>query len=574
MDARTPEKATHAATHSPPRRDRRPGRAVAGACVLVLATAGLILHDDRYATGLFAIATSGALLALLVALFARAFAAALFVFGLVVAIMAGASLKLSASGFLLHAWDLFDPSAMGGSRLATAALEAPLVAVTLGCAALAMIIAPLAGLRETANVSRTMAIAALLVCSGAAAILAAAAGEPRQTQFTWSDRRVASFYQSWPQAIDALRNGLMQAAPPPATDPPFARSAACEPQTRPPHIILIHQESVTPPGALQGVSYDPSLDDFFRSHDGRARALRVETYGGASWLTEFAIMTGLAPRFFGAMRNFVQVYMAGRVDDTLPQALARCGYRNVVFYPYLRTFFGSGRFFESIGLADFRDAQTQKAATDSEPDAFYYGNMLAEIERHVGSSQAPLFIYLQTMTAHWPYDVVARPEVAVPGGGPGVHPELNEFLRRLAFARADYRDMRAQLARRFPDERFLIVHYGDHQPLATRFLFGFDAEEIEEINSALPEDSPAFLTYFAIDALGYQPPPARFPDPLDAAYLGVVLLKQAGLPAPDSWRERARLMQACAGAYGLCADRDAILRFHRRLIDSSLVRPP
>jgi hypothetical protein len=74
--------------------------------------------------------------------------------------------------------------------------------------------------------------------------------------------------------------------------------------------------------------------------------------------------------------------------------------------------------------------------------------------------------------------------------------------------------------------------------------------------------------------VGYHPPPARFPDPLDAAYLGVVLLEQAGLPAPDSWRERARLMQACAGAYGLCADRDAILRFHRRLIDSSLVRPP
>ncbi len=30
------------------------------------------------------------------------------------------------------------------------------------------------------------------------------------------------------------------------------------------------------------------------------------------------------------------------------------------------------------------------------------------------------------------------------------------------------------LAKRFPNERFLIVQYGDHQPIATRTLLGFD----------------------------------------------------------------------------------------------------
>jgi hypothetical protein len=31
-------------------------------------------------------------------------------------------------------------------------------------------------------------------------------------------------------------------------------------------------------------------------------------------------------------------------------------------------------------------------------------------------------------------------------------------------------------------------------------------------------------------------------------------------------------MRACDGAYALCPDRDAILRFHRRLIESGIVR--
>src|SRR5258708_23481941 len=74
------------------------------------------------------------------------------------------------------------------------------------------------------------------------------------------------------------------------------------------------------------------------------------------------------------------------------------------------------------------------------------------------------------------------PELDVPGGGPGTDPEMNECLRRLAMARMDYDDMRREVARRFPGERFLIVQYGDHHPIATRALLGLnnklDAEDI------------------------------------------------------------------------------------------------
>ena len=62
----------------------------------------------------------------------------------------------------------------------------------------------------------------------------------------------------------------------------------------------------------------------------------METFGGASWLTEFSVLTGLSTYSFGGMRQFVQQIMAGKVKDSLPHALARCGYRNVVFYPMLR----------------------------------------------------------------------------------------------------------------------------------------------------------------------------------------------------------------------------------------------
>ena len=77
---------------------------------------------------------------------------------------------------------------------------------------------------------------------------------------------------------------------------------------------------------------------------GRQNAsLRVETYGGASWLTEFSILTGVSTYSFGGMRPFVQALMAGKVRDTLPRAVARCRLSHVVFYPMLKNFVSNGK---------------------------------------------------------------------------------------------------------------------------------------------------------------------------------------------------------------------------------------
>jgi hypothetical protein len=174
------------------------------------------------------------------------------------------------------------------------------------------------------------------------------------------------------------------------------------------------------------------------------------------------------------------------------------------------------------------------------------------------------------MATHSPYDFTYMPEVDVPGGGPGTDPEMNEYLRRLAMAKIDYDELRHELARRFPTERFLIVHYGDHHPIATRTLLGFSTK-LEAEDVSLPLDSLGFTTYYAVDGVNYRPPPQPEIDTLDVPFLPVVILNAARLPLSDAFRERERLLAACKGRYFTCAPRDAILAFHRRLIDSGLI---
>jgi hypothetical protein len=66
------------------------------------------------------------------------------------------------------------------------------------------------------------------------------------------------------------------------------------------------------------------------------------------------------------------------------------------------------------------------------------------------------------------------------------------------------------------------------------------------------------------------PAPPQF-ETLDVAYLGTAMLELAGLPLSDSHRERKRLMELCKGHYYDCKQRDEILAFHRRLIDSGVM---
>ena len=545
-------------------------RALVAALAIALATAAAIYWNDRHLTGVHAMAVTAALVALVAFATKRALLSTLLGAALVAFVLAIAHIKRQRTDFILHAWDLFD-TGLWRFSIAEIARAFPVAMGVAGVAILIIVIAPIASLlRETPNVRRIPALGAFIALAITGAVIARIDGGPRHMQYTFPDRHISSFYSSWPEALETLARGqLIEAAPGPLAS--FDPAPACKPQSKPPNIILIHQESVTPPGPLKGLDYDRALDSFFRSHDGKTYGMRVETYGGASWLTEFSILTGAASRFFGSIRHFVQIYMAGRMDDALPAVLARCGYTNIMFYPYLKGFFGSARFFETVGLRQIYDARDQKAATASEPDHFYYANMLAEIGRRVEQKQGPLFIYLQTMSAHWPYDITYRPERKVKGGGPGTNPEMNEYLRRLAMAKEDYAALLKDLAARFPDEQFLVVHYGDHHPLATRTFFGFDREEIEQINESLPESSPAFVTYFAVDGVNYAPPALPQIGTIDSAYLGAVIMEQARLPLPPSWSERARLMRACDGRYALCPDRTSIMQFHRRLIDSGLL---
>jgi len=545
---------------------------LAAGLILAVLTHHFWIEEGTLPNILFTAAVTLALISLAALLTRRALFATLLVACVVGLIVGIASAKHAVMNMVAHAYDIVFYL---GSWSTVSYLWSDQRRYLIAIAAAATLMALLAWFAYRADgtrVPRRWAAASLAVSIALAFYGAAWKGERRHMQFHFENLYVSSFYASWGETLETLwRGALLEAAPRAvASAGPFTVPTTCRPEARPPHIILIHQESVVQPSLFPTLQYDRSLDPFFISDDKKLHRLRVETYGGASWLTEFSLLAGVSTHAFGGMRQFVQTFMQNKLQDTVPQVLARCGYRNVVFYPMLRNFVSNDRFYASIGLKQIFDMRSQGAKSAQERDRFYYKNALAEVERHLKWSRKPLFTYIQTMSAHWPYDFAFDPDEAVPGGGPGTNPEMHEYLRRVSMAKTDFNYLMGELRRRFPHERFLVVHYGDHHPMATRTLLGYDSStEAEDV--ALGRDSIGFVTYYAMRGINYRVPSLPPFETLDVPYLGTTILEAAGLPLSDSHRERKRLMLLCNGLYNDCRQRDLILLFHRRLIDSGVL---
>jgi hypothetical protein len=113
------------------------------------------------------------------------------------------------------------------------------------------------------------------------------------------------------------------------------------------------------------------------------------------------------------------------------------------------------------------------------------------------------------------------------------------------------------------------VRYGDHQPMATRLLLGYN-EGTEAEDVLVERGSLGYQTFFTINGVRFHPEFSS-PDILDVPYLGTVLLEAAGLPLSDAHAGRKRLKQICDGLWFDCPRREDILSFHRQLLDDGLV---
>jgi len=229
---------------------------------------------------------------------------------------------------------------------------------------------------------------------------------------------------------------------------------------------------------------------------------------------------------------------------------------------------------KTLGIDHFLDGKDLHS-TELETDAFYYTYAADLIEREKKSG--PLFVLSYMMANHFPWNTPWRPDL-VPDwqdlGNVSVDGhKIDEYLRRQEMSARAYKGFVERLKSKFPGEPFLIVRFGDHQPMFSKHIIepGLDNVSIgRRIDAADPR---YFTTYYAIDALNFHPADlASAVSGLDAAYLPLVVLEAAGVPLDATFVEQKRILGRCKGQFYLCANGAETRRFNRLLIDVGLIK--
>jgi hypothetical protein len=397
----------------------------------------------------------------------------------------------------------------------------------------------------------------------------------RNGQFFSEKRFVFSaFLSSFGDLPQLVRfKGLIEVSAAPSPTPQGVAPISCTPTRTPPDIVLFLNESAMPSGVYPELNYPDELKSFFADDGGRVHPLRVETFGGGTWLTDFSALTGLSTRSFGSMRNFVSNFMTGRLRHSLPQYLKACGYETSMIYPASADFAGVGRFYQAIGFDKIIDLKVHHAPDQRQRDAFYLGEAAKILEANAARpAPKPQFIVASSMSTHSPWDFRYAPDQIRESDNLrwNADAEFDEYLWRLVLAKRDRDAFRARLASTMPTREILQIGYGDHQPgLAKIPLANAQAVGDNGTSWQLDPTSKAFETYYSIDAQNFKPVwQGRDLPIVEVAHLATIAVIAAGLPLDAVYQRRAQLLTTCKGLYATCADRAAVLTFQRWLVDS------
>jgi hypothetical protein len=413
---------------------------------------------------------------------------------------------------------------------------------------------------------RVMVLAAALslgLAGGATALTVRAGG----AFFNPGENVFSAFVASFGDIPALMRaRGFLEIGAQAGDDAGLREPIVCRPTETPPDIVMFLNESAMPPGVYPQIAYPDEARGLFESFDGKIHRLRVETFGGGTWLSDFSALTGQSTQAFGSLRNFATQISGGRLHHTLPQYLKACGYDTSLIYPSLAEFAGSARFYRAIGIDRVIDRKVHKAPNERQRDAFYLDQARAIFDQASRQKNArPQFVVVSNMSTHSPWDFRFSPEAVKPGETTRWNDDaqIDEYLWRLVLAKRDRDAFRAALARDFPGKPFLFVSYGDHQPALARLPLE-NAVDLADKGTAwqLDPTSRAFETYFAIEGQNFAPRltmPRR--DITEIPHLPTLTLMAAGLPLDGVATHRRHMMEICRGVFYGCADKGAVIAY-------------
>lgn len=330
--------------------------------------------------------------------------------------------------------------------------------------------------------------------------------------------------------------------------------AAAPDALRKPDIIAVLEESTFDPRMITACTSKLCDAKMFHAdaHTIAHGWMNVHTWGGGTWTSEFAFLSGLPHTLFGPAGVYAPFNLAPRIRYTLPRLLDADGYRTVGIYPTDGDFMNGRDAYADYGFDAFyggRELKLGWGATDEEVFRAFEHVFAAEKAKADGK---PLFVFVLTLHQHGPhmtplkelpapYDKPLFPGRLAPGNAAlddWLNLNLTNYLQRLSMSDTAMAQLENFLRR---DGRpALLLHFGDHQP-------SFDGA-INTLAKTVPPQvpDPQYVTYYMLKGFNLQVRRENYPV-LDISYLASLLLDAADLPRNPFFIANTLLRDRCDG---------------------------
>lgn len=342
-----------------------------------------------------------------------------------------------------------------------------------------------------------------------------------------------------------------------------------------PDIVSILEESTFDPSMLKDCTTAQFCKLKMFAADGRTRAHGLATlhvWGGGTWTSEFALLTGLNHLSFGEAGLYAPYNLAPRVAYTLPRVLHAAGYRVIAIYPMTGDFINARNAYKDYGFDKFYDGQDYGLSWES-PDSDLvqvFDRIYAQEKAAIGKQ--PLFVMMLTLREHGPhmdpYHSMPPPFDKPLFPGRWKPKDLDAWMN-LNLANYLYRVSGSDAAIAHIEKTLLdggrpalLFHFGDHQP-------SFDGA-IRELKKIVPPSVPDanFITYFMLKT-NYKPARGGYRYPaLDISFAGSLILDIAGVPKDAFFQANALMRERCQGRYLDCPNKPLLDSYDNYVFDT------
>jgi phosphoglycerol transferase MdoB-like AlkP superfamily enzyme len=298
--------------------------------------------------------------------------------------------------------------------------------------------------------------------------------------------------------------------------------------------------------------------------DGRTRAhgfATVHVWGGGTWTSEFALLSGLDHESFGDAGLYAPYNLAPRVTHSLPNVLHEAGYRVIAIYPMSGNFINGRNAYKGYGFDKFYDGEDYGLSWESSDYDLMqvFDRIYDEEKKSIGKQ--PLFVMMLTLRQHGPHMTPLK-ELPAPYNLPlfagkfatkdlddWLNLNLGNYLSRLVGSDAAISHLETKLLD--GDRPALLFHFGDHQP-------SFDGA-MRTLQKIVPKQvaDPNFVTYYMLKT-NYKPTRSYDYPVLDLSFAGALILDIAGVKKDEFFQANALMRERCKGLYLTCADKPTL----------------